>query len=90
MFLSSLGSIQPGQQFISLQQLFYSQYQPLPRAGTHWVKRSNYSKAYLAQGYKCHDRDSNTHSGDLGLELEFVALHHSAMTLYIKWNILHA
>ena len=46
MFLSSLGSIQPGQQFISLQSLFHSQYQPLLSQVPiyPWVKRSNYSK----------------------------------------------
>ena len=37
---------------------------------------------YLAQGHKCHDRDSNPHSGEDAPELEFDALNHSAMTLY--------
>ena len=29
---------------------------------------------YLAQGHRCHDRDSNPQSGDLAPELEFDAL----------------
>ena len=37
---------------------------------------------YLAQGHKCHDRDSNPHSSEFAPELEFDALNHSAMTLY--------
>ena len=37
---------------------------------------------YLAQGHKCHDRDSNPHFGESAPELEFDALNHSAMTLY--------
>ena len=42
---------------------------------------------YLAQGHKCHDRDSNPHSGDWAPELEFNALKHSAMTLLM--SLLH-
>ena len=32
-----------------------------------WVKRSKYSKV----SHRCHDQDSNPHSGDLAPELEF-------------------
>ena len=34
---------------------------------------------YLAQGHKCHDRDSNPHFGESAPELEFDALNHSAI-----------
>ena len=64
--------------------LFHSQYQPLPSHvpiySPGW--REAIIVKYLAQGHKCHDHDSNPHSGDLAPELEFDALNHLAMTLY--------
>ena len=63
---------------------FHSQYQSLPSQVPIYTPgwREAIIVKHLAQGHKCHDRDSNPHSGDLASELEFDALNHSDATLY--------
>ena len=69
---------------LGFSKMFHTLYQPLPSQVPMYTPgwREAIIVKYLAQGHKCHDRDSNPPSGELAPELKFDALNHSAVTLY--------